>query len=139
MKETEISWAAGFFDGEGYIGCHRVKTRKTAKRISISIAQVDPEPLVRFKDAVGTGGMRGPYKQKNPNGSPFYQYHCGGTYKSVLKIFETIGDHLCAPKYNQFIDALNEYEEYQRTTKYTNYSRCVPQVPRARRGSKEAA
>jgi hypothetical protein len=43
VREYHIAWAAGFFDGEGYIGIH-----KGDHVLSLSVTQVTPEPLERF-------------------------------------------------------------------------------------------
>jgi hypothetical protein len=54
--ETEIAWAAGFFDGEGTTS-HRPK-----HSTRIQISQKEPGLLHRFADAVGSGSVRGPYR-----------------------------------------------------------------------------
>src|SRR5487761_1561002 len=54
MSETERAWAAGLFDGEGYIGFTKGKT--TGCGVKIVIAQAgSPEVLHRFQAAVGVG------------------------------------------------------------------------------------
>ncbi len=42
MKQTDIAWAAGFTDGEGYIGFH------SNRSFCLIIGQKDRSPLDRF-------------------------------------------------------------------------------------------
>lgn len=48
MKQTDIAWAAGFFDGEGCI-------QLQGKCATLAIAQKDGEPLARFQKIFGMG------------------------------------------------------------------------------------
>lgn len=66
----ELAWAAGFFDGEGSLVLrHQVVHRKSGTyeymRPLVSIGQVDPEVLHRFRKAVGVGFVDGPYQTKH--------------------------------------------------------------------------
>ena len=80
-RESELAWAAGFFDGEGCTsatkmgGSPRFPTRRYPL---IGIAQVDRAVLDRFRDAVGFGKVTGPYEKKNPNARPQYRYSIQG-------------------------------------------------------------
>jgi hypothetical protein len=58
----ELAWAAGFFDGEGCF-CYS----EAARYVSVSIGQTNPEPLERFRNAVGLGKINGPYLREHPN------------------------------------------------------------------------
>ncbi len=65
--DTELAWAAGFFDGEGSIGT--VRDNRNRRRISIqmSVGQsgpdtAPPESLQRFREIVGVGQI---YKRRN--------------------------------------------------------------------------
>lgn len=57
--DTELAWAAGFFDGEGCIHYNEKET----KGIDISLMQatkipgVIPQTLLRFRDAIGYGNI----------------------------------------------------------------------------------
>lgn len=60
----ELAWAAGFYDGEGSISISRGGTKNQRIRTpipKISITQIDPRVLERFRDAVGLGKILGPY------------------------------------------------------------------------------
>lgn len=48
--ESEVAWAAGFFDGEGNTSHHRTA-------MQVMVAQVGVEPLERFRLAVGGLGV----------------------------------------------------------------------------------
>lgn len=58
MIDTELAWAAGFFDGEGYISCperntiHKNKSYKS-NYIRLGINHVDPRPLQRMYHLFG--------------------------------------------------------------------------------------
>lgn len=60
--ETELAWAAGFFDGEGYTG-FRTPGGRSYRAIRMSIGQMHREPLDRFHRAVGVGFITGPDPQ----------------------------------------------------------------------------
>lgn len=51
MNELDLAWAAGFFDGEGCILIR--KSSKNAHAIRITISQVNPSPIKKFKDLFG--------------------------------------------------------------------------------------
>lgn len=93
----ELSWAAGFFDGEGYS-----YAQKSAKRsfLSLSVSQVDPRPLHRFWEAVGVGKVYGPYrKAANPNWKHQYMYRATGD--SAIAVMELLWPYLSEPKKEQ--------------------------------------
>jgi len=64
MDRTELAWAAGFFDAEGWAGA--VKNRRRCHPHA-QISQADPcgtpEVLERFQAAVGVGRLGGPARQ----------------------------------------------------------------------------
>ena len=64
----ERAWAAGLFDGEGYIAASRHPNRGREIRASIAQAGRESTPLVlpRFRDAVGVGVIRGPRVLSSP-------------------------------------------------------------------------
>lgn len=72
--ETELAWAAGFFEGEGSLS---ISTSYNAKRyrcpeckgphfsaIHLSVAQHELSRLQRFQQAVELGVVRGPYPRE---------------------------------------------------------------------------
>lgn len=69
----ELSWAAGFFDGEGHVGFSR-KARRLDLRLSMT--QTDRAVLDRFQRATGLGRVGGPFLRsyRNPNENDIYAY-----------------------------------------------------------------
>lgn len=119
-READLAWAAGFWDGEGYAGIHRILGKKAAKRVTCTLVQVDRRVLDRFCGIVGVGKVRGPYKTNN--GRPAYQWSDGGKYACTAAVFDLLRPYLSEVKTEQFLNCLKEYEEYQRTTKYAKTS-----------------
>ena len=69
-KQTELAWAAGFFDGEGS-SCKPAKHLPNSTRMIIS--QRERTTLDRFHDAVGVGGVLGPYRDHSAfSGKPYW-------------------------------------------------------------------
>jgi hypothetical protein len=62
-RVIELAWAAGFFDGEGCTKLQNNFSRhgKNYPNIAVSITQYHSEVLERFRLAVGTGSVYGPY------------------------------------------------------------------------------
>jgi len=62
MKDTDVVWAAGFFDGEGHVRISRPCPRKARYSLAIIIGQVDPRPLsylrALFGGAITSNGPR---------------------------------------------------------------------------------
>ena len=64
--DTELAWAAGFFDGEGTIGCYsqpaRLRSNGTTigrPRLRLCITQNRTDSLARFQHALGGLGSIG--------------------------------------------------------------------------------
>lgn len=55
LRETEVAWAAGFFDGDGNARVDR------SRQPVVQFQQLDREVLERFRLAVGFGKVLGPY------------------------------------------------------------------------------
>ena len=50
MKDTDLAWAAGFFDGEG---CVLLRKSRNTYVVRITVSQVNPAPIVKFKRLFG--------------------------------------------------------------------------------------
>ncbi len=48
LKETELAYLAGFFDGEGSIGIYETNKKHHSYTMSVRIVQKNPLPLKRF-------------------------------------------------------------------------------------------
>lgn len=115
MTDTELAWAAGFFDGEGWVGARYAKVSKKQplyRRIEVGIGQVDPRVLERFQAAVGgVGTVKGPYAPDKRGGrQPRWYYQLAGP-KTIWRIFWDLEPYLSPVKREQFLTALNWYEE----------------------------
>ena len=76
-QETELAWAAGFFDGEGCTVARKRKAeppnRKAQCYINVTVGQSEPTTLHRFCKAVGIGKVQGPWDRTpstKKDGSP---------------------------------------------------------------------
>jgi hypothetical protein len=132
----ERAWAAGFFDGEGWIGYN---TYARSSELRLAVFQVDRFVLDRFRAAVGVGTVFGPYPQKG--GQPGFSYRAGGplaqqvvvclwSYLSPIKRAQA-GVALkawAAAKFNwQECAALgHEIRHYISSTKKRTFHYCLP-------------
>jgi hypothetical protein len=102
---AEIEWAAGFFDGEGYVGA-RVKNRSRqqskACSLSLRVGQRHREPLERFQRAVGGVGQ---IYERQIREQPYYTYSIGSRV-DVLAVIELLRPHLCSIKVKQADDTI---------------------------------
>lgn len=113
-KREELAWAAGFFDGEGCIGCYITSNgsrRYKAPRIMIQIAQIHPEVLVRFKNAVGLGRIKGPYPQRNENSVEYWKFDQEG-FVGGQAIIAQLWPFLSTVKKDDAIKAFKQYYDY---------------------------
>lgn len=104
---TELAWAAGFFDGEGWVG---IKKRKDARRshLGVFIPQVDREVLDRFAMAVGVGKVYEPTKR--PEGwKPQWRYVLHGE-DAIRSVYKLLSPYLGSVKRRQFEEAFSAYE-----------------------------
>lgn len=106
--ETELAWAAGFFDGEGYVG-----TSKSGRYLNIRCAigqSYSPETLYRFLSAVGVGKVVGPFKRANREHGDYWIWRCSGTNQSKA-VFDKLLPFLSGPKTEQYYRAVRDNEE----------------------------
>lgn len=68
-RDQAVAWAAGLFEGEGFISA----TEKTAR---VGIHMTDRDILERFREAVGCGTVYGPY-DRGSNRKPMFQWNAG--------------------------------------------------------------
>ena len=113
---SDKAWAAGFFDGEGYVGHSRHTSGnkgpsrdKRYRCVSVQVTQNDPRVLERFREIVGVGVVGGPYysdKRRNRQGlSPMFKFHTSGL-PSVTHIYDCLYDFLSPVKRQQFEKSL---------------------------------
>lgn len=106
MDRTELAWAAGFFDAEGWAAA--VKSRR-GRRPFAQINQADadgvPEVLTRFRNAVGVGRVRGP---KREDGKVDLYHWVASSRSDVARTFEALSPWLGPVKRAQFVDAVGD-------------------------------
>lgn len=105
IRQLELAWAAGFFDGEGYIGC---VNGDESKRLILSIMQKTEGVLYRFNRAIGNlGNVNGPY---NARKSQIFRLEF--VNKNAFTVFELIKPYLSEVKLEQGRKALYEWYGY---------------------------
>lgn len=92
MIQTELAWAAGFFDGEGTIWRQAPKRSGEASPrggrgyLRLSIQQTDRQVLDRFHAAVGGAGkVVGPYTRTSATASAFWAFQAA-SFRDVMTI-----------------------------------------------------
>jgi hypothetical protein len=117
VAQTELAWAAGFFDGEGYVGkwwTNKKDRKSQTLTIRTTIHQAHPEVLRRFASAVGVGKVRGPFKKrKERNWSPMWEYQAA--CQDTLKVADRLIPYLSPVKVRQFKDVVSAYTEHKAT------------------------
>ncbi len=108
-----LDWVAGFFDGEGTVGCWAARCRPNSKQkvLRAAVAQNDRRPLDKLIEFTGLGRINGPYK--NTNGKN-YHYRWGVEGEDVIELYKLLSGRLIG-KQEQFDKALNDWESYRST------------------------
>jgi len=88
-SETELAWAAGFYDGEG---CTFLRHKRYP---AISIGQNDPEVLIKFHNAVKLGSVH--YAGESKTGYEIYTYRVNG-YEQVQQVLCLMWKYLSGMK-----------------------------------------
>jgi hypothetical protein len=107
--DTERAWAAGFFDGEGYIGVNASGAKGANKRLHIQVCQTQDGPLERLQTVIG-GKIYGPYNKKGPR-LPYKQLHVDG-FERVQYAVCLLWPWLSSPKRSQAAAAFTAYQRY---------------------------
>jgi hypothetical protein len=99
MRETEIAWASGFFDGEGSI---QVSGKFPNSRvIQIRVSQTDRRPLERFKEAVCCGNLTRDWGNVS-------RWQVSG--KKAIDVLEMMWPYMSDPKKEQAIRIMERME-----------------------------
>ncbi len=112
-KILGVEWAAGFFEGEGYVGfTHQIhkKYERDYPKFVVSIAQVCRKPLDEFEKIFGLGTVRGPYGPYSTTRQAHYQYLVSGEKAKVI-ILQLLP--YLFKKGDQALAALYKYEEHK--------------------------
>ena len=100
------AWAAGFFDGEGYVGVRSNGGKGLG--IQAMVVQKDLRPLKRFKRILRTGKI---YKTHNGSGCSTWQVTSSGL---VLDLYEKLAPYLAPVKQEQFRLAFKKWLKAKR-------------------------
>ena len=108
LKDTELAWAAGFFDGEGHSSTATKCRNKYTRRFRVAITQTHRDVLDRFRDALGClGVVRGPYGPYSGH-SPFWTYATDAAADSIA-VMTHLYPFLSKVKREQFDTAFGLY------------------------------
>ena len=107
----DISWAAGFFEGEGNIrlAIQRHLNGNDYGTLRLTMAQVFREPLDVFRNVFGEGSVTGPYGPYSNTRQPHYQYAVSG---QVAKLIATTMRPFLLTKGLQVDTAIEDYERF---------------------------
>jgi hypothetical protein len=110
LNREELAWAAGFFDGEGSIGCYITSNGKSYRspRLMIQIAQTDPEVLERFRDSVGVGRVTGPFSPKTEKSREYWCYRVEN-FEKIQIIIVQLWQWLSSQKKSDMSKAMKTY------------------------------
>jgi hypothetical protein len=109
-NQTELAWAAGFFDGEG---CTSLETKSAS--LKVTITQQHPEVLERFISAVGVGKVYGPYYY-GPKKKARWAINIQS--KAAIVALAKIWPYLGSEKKNQALRSLEELSLRLKNNKY---------------------
>jgi hypothetical protein len=142
MREIQLSWCAGFFDGEGHVSCHRgyphARTGNVSAQLHASIAQSSSnvEVLEYFQSVVGIGKVKGPYPM--PNGKPQHRLLFGKD--EVETLFLMLKPYLREAKTKDFQHALMGYWMHDSNPTNEDFARAIRRVEnRAKRANRKEA
>jgi hypothetical protein len=78
---NDLSWVAGFLEGEGCFDVNHPEKRGGYPRIQITSTDVDV--LEKFKRIVGFGGLDGPHKVRRATHRPTYRWTSSESAKVI--------------------------------------------------------
>jgi len=106
-SDVDAAWAAGFFDGEGSVGCYQCGKYW---RLSVSISQAHPYVLERFRKIALDGEISGPYNNGEGKSQVYhYKINIG---VGVIELFKFLEPFLSPVKKKQFKQAISTYEQH---------------------------
>ncbi len=96
MDRHELAWAAGFFDGEGWVNR---SGRGVQSRINQAGPDCLPEVLLRFHRIVGVGRLKGPQIKEGKQDLYWWE---ATSRPDIARVADLIGPWLCPPKHVEF-------------------------------------
>lgn len=71
----DVAWAAGLFEGEGWIGTRKGANETAPRQLKLQIESMDEDALHRFCAIVGCGGVSGPFSRRDrPERKPIWRW-----------------------------------------------------------------
>ena len=92
VDRERLAWAAGFFDGEGYVGLSHTN-------FSVRVSQKSPEVLHTFRDAIGFGTVG--------KAGTVYQYYVYG-FEKVQAVMALLWSWLSLDSKAKFLRAMED-------------------------------
>lgn len=112
MERENAAWAAGLFDGEGYVGLSRNHAYR--RQVSLSMGMVDRDLVERFCVAVGVGRVS--VGRLRSSGRPFYTWRVGsfeGAQHVLASLWPWLGERRRA-RVAEVLGAVREAEAHRR-------------------------
>jgi hypothetical protein len=108
--ESDLAWAAGFFDGEGTVGY-----TEAGGYVGVSIEQISLEPLRLFRDVVGVGHFNGPYVRGGNGRWTKREIYYFKAYRQaeVIRVVRALWPYLGTIKQAQALDAMRQCPDWQ--------------------------
>lgn len=117
FNREELAWAAGFIDGEGWIGAPKGTKSRCLGVLQLNVSQVDPFVLYRLNTALGSGKVSGPYKKGGRNNQPNYQFNICN-FEHTQQAIASLWNWLSPVKKAQAKQALKDLENFRLEAKY---------------------
>jgi hypothetical protein len=108
--KAELGWAAGFLDGEGYVGVRRDSRPGRNPGLQFAIEQADRRPLERFAKAVRWEGRIYTRPDKRaPNRRQMYRIAM--FHKDTVRVMRLLWPYMSEPKREQLLKAVKEIDD----------------------------
>jgi hypothetical protein len=108
FTETELAWAAGFFDGEGCT-THRRSNKEALPYPTLNVSQNNPQTLKRFQDAVCQIGAIYPANHRSGKYSkPMFSFSVS-SFEKVQFVISLLWKFLSEQKRGQATRVFNNY------------------------------
>ena len=122
LNREELAWAAGFFDGEGWVG----RRSPDSGGVQLRIGNTDRALLERFKRAVGDlGSITGPYKPTVLTRKPMYGLNIF-SFGRCMAVAGLLWRWLGSSKRLQFANALSGARKHRAKLYRFGYKKTAP-------------
>jgi hypothetical protein len=119
MDKASIAWAAGVFEGEGWMAY-----REKPASWQASVTMTDEDVVLRFAAVVGVGRVRGPIKKQRAHYKDQWQW-CVSSRADVVLFLEMVlpwlGERRCA----RALAVLAQTPKRERSYSWQRYGKAV--------------